>query len=113
MPSRVRVLVVDDEAGLRDVLITRLEHWGYSCVGAANVDAAESALASFDPDLVLSDIRMPRVTGLELLRRLRSGDKHRLPVILMTAHGTIDDAVEAMKYGAHDFLTKPIENEKL
>lgn len=113
MPSRVRILVVDDEAGLRDILITRLDHWGYHCQGAANVEEAESALASFNPDLILSDIRMPRITGLELLRRLRADEKRRLPVILMTAHGTIDDAVEAMKYGALDFLTKPIENDKL
>ncbi len=113
MSSRTRILVVDDEAALRDILITRLEHWGYECHGAADVAAAERALESFDPDLVLSDIRMPRVTGLELLRRLRSGKRHRLPVVMMTAHGTIDDAVEAMKHGAVDFLTKPLDDHRL
>lgn len=113
MPSRTRILVVDDEAALRDILITRLEHWGYSCRGAADVAEADSALEAFDPDLVLSDIRMPRVTGLELLRRLRAGPRHRLPVVMMTAHGTIDDAVEAMKHGAVDFLTKPLDDHRL
>jgi len=113
MEKAVRVLVVDDEAPLRDVLAVRLTHWGYECREAASVSEAESLLGSFDPDLVLSDVRMPGVTGLELLRRLKAGAHARIPVILMTAHGRIDDAVEAMKDGAADFLTKPVETEKL
>jgi DNA-binding NtrC family response regulator len=113
MEKSVRVLVVDDEAPLRDVLAVRLAHWGYECREAASVSEAESLLGSFDPDLVLSDVRMPGVTGLELLRRLKAGAHARIPVILMTAHGRIDDAVEAMKDGAADFLTKPVETEKL
>jgi DNA-binding NtrC family response regulator len=113
MESTIRVLVVDDEEGVRDILSTRLTHWGYRCRTAADVEEAESLLESFDPDLVLSDVRMPQVTGFDLLRRLTADGRRGLPVILMTAHGTIDDAVEAMKYGAEDFLTKPLDDHKL
>jgi DNA-binding NtrC family response regulator len=113
MQSSIRILVVDDEEGVRDVLATRLAHWGYRCRTAADVEEAESLLGSFDPDLVLSDIRMPRVSGFELLRRLKAGGRRSLPVILMTAHGSIDDAVDAMKDGAEDFLTKPVDEHKL
>jgi DNA-binding NtrC family response regulator len=113
MRNEIRVLVVDDEAGVRDILATRLASWGYRCRQAADVDEAESLVESFDPDLVISDIRMPRVSGFDLLRRLKSNGPRQLPVILITAHGSIDDAVEAMKYGAEDFLTKPVDDHKL
>jgi DNA-binding NtrC family response regulator len=113
MQNPIRVLLVDDEEGIRDVLATRLAHWGYRCRTAADVEEAEAHLATFDPDLVLTDLRMPRVSGLELLRRLKAGARRGLPVILMTAHGSVDDAVEAMKEGAEDFLTKPVDEHKL
>jgi DNA-binding NtrC family response regulator len=113
MSNGVKVLIVDDEASLRDVLSVRLEHWGYSCRAAADVQEAESLMSDFDPDLVLSDVVMPEVTGIDLLRRLRARGRRRLPVILMTAHGTVDNAVNAMKEGAVDFLTKPLDNGKL
>src|SRR5690606_28751897 len=102
-----------DEPALRDVLVVRLRHSGYECRAAASVEEAEDLLGEFEPDLVLSDILMPGASGLELLRRLKSGSRRQLPVILMTAHGTIDAAVEAMKEGAEDFLTKPLDHAKL
>jgi DNA-binding NtrC family response regulator len=111
--SEVKVLIVDDEQSLRELLTVRLEHWGFRCRAAADVREAEAQLTEFDPDLVLSDVVMPEISGLELLRRLRSHGRRRLPVILMTAHGTVGDAVEAMKEGATDFLTKPLDNTKL
>src|SRR5690606_32077881 len=107
------VLIVDDEPALRDVITARLEHSGYECRAVGSVGEAESSLEEFDPDLVLSDVVMPGASGLELLRRLKSGARRRLPVVLMTAHGTIDTAVEAMKEGAEDFLTKPLDDAKL
>lgn len=112
MQTKVRVLVVDDEPALREILTKRLEHLGYECRAASAVPEAEALLEEFDPDLVLSDVVMPGASGLELLRRLKSGVR-RLPVILMTAHGTVDEAVEAMKEGAEDFLTKPLDQDKL
>jgi DNA-binding NtrC family response regulator len=81
-------------------------------VTAADAFEAERLLGEVEPDIVLSDVVMPEVTGLELLRRLKGRDTAR-PVILMTAHGSIDTAVEAMKEGAQDFLTKPLDYTKL
>lgn len=67
---------------------------------------------SYDPDVVISDVVMPQLSGLELLRSLKSGNAAR-PVILVTAQGSIDMAVEAMKQGAQDFVTKPLDYSKL
>jgi len=108
----LKVLVVDDEPALREVLSLRIDTWGFDVVTAADAFEAERLLAEVDPDIVLSDVRMPQMTGLELLRRLKGRNAAR-PVILMTAHGSIDTAVEAMKEGAQDFLTKPLDYTKL
>jgi DNA-binding NtrC family response regulator len=108
----LKILVVDDEPALREVLSLRIESWGYEVTTAADAFAAERLLDEVDPDIILSDVRMPQLSGLELLRRLRGRDAAR-PVILMTAHGSIDTAVEAMKEGAQDFLTKPLDYTKL
>ncbi len=112
MTERPVILVVDDEDALREVLRMRLARWGFQIVQAASgAEARERALAE-DPDLVLSDVVLPDVTGLELLEALREGDPQR-PILMMTAHGTVDTAVEAMKLGARDFLTKPLDYDKL
>jgi DNA-binding NtrC family response regulator len=108
----LKVLVVDDEPALREVLSLRIDTWGYRVVTAGDALEAERLLGEVEPDIVLSDVRMPQVSGLELLRRLKGRDAAR-PVILMTAHGSIDTAVEAMKQGAQDFLTKPLDYTKL
>ena len=109
---RIRVLVVDDEAAMREVLEMRLTEWGHEVHVAATPDEAERMADRLEPDVVLSDVVLPGVSGIELLRRLQAGDPGR-PVILITAHGSIDDAVEAMKLGARDFLTKPLDYTKL
>ncbi|HJL20459.1 MAG TPA: sigma-54 dependent transcriptional regulator [Sandaracinaceae bacterium LLY-WYZ-13_1] len=107
-----RVLVVDDDAGVRYTLRGVLEDEGYEVEDAA--DGAE-ALARVDDDtfhLVLTDLRMPKVDGLSLLRRLR--DRPQPPrVILITAHGSERTAVEAMKHGAYDYFRKPFEPDEL
>ena len=108
----IRVLVVDDEDAIREVLRLRLEAWGYQVALAGDGKQAEAQIDSFDPEIVVSDVVMPELSGLELLRRLQSSTPLR-PVILLTAHGTVDMAVEAMKQGAHDFITKPIDYAKL
>ena len=106
------ILVVDDEPAMREVLELRLGQWGYRVVLAGSAAEADRAVAAAQPDLVISDVVLPEVSGLELLRRLKAGDPHR-PVILITAYGGVDEAVEAMKLGAQDFLTKPLDYDKL
>jgi DNA-binding NtrC family response regulator len=107
-----RILVVEDEPALRDLVATWLEHRGYGVSVAGDVAEAEASVDRDTPDLIVSDILMPGASGLELLRRLRANGR-RIPVILMTAHGSIATAVEAMKAGATDFLTKPVDLAKL
>jgi DNA-binding NtrC family response regulator len=107
-----RILVVDDEAAMREVLQMRLQEWGFDiCVAEDGLEGKELA-ESYDPDIVISDVIMPQISGMELLRSLKAGDPDR-PVILVTAQGTVDLAVEAMKQGAQDFVTKPIDYTKL
>jgi DNA-binding NtrC family response regulator len=108
----VKILIVDDEEAIREVLAMRLTKWGYQVESAADAGEAEEAIRRFQPAIVISDVKMPEISGLELLRKLKEGDAAR-PVILVTAHGTVDMAVEAMKEGAHDFITKPIDYDKL
>lgn len=107
-----RILVVDDEPAIREVLEARLRDWGYDVRTASNGDEGKRLAEKFDPAIVISDVVMPDVSGLELLRSLKSGHAAR-PVILMTAHASVDVAVEAMKQGAHDFVMKPVDYEKL
>jgi len=109
--ENLTVLVVDDEPAVREVLRLRIEAWGPRVVLAGDVAEAERALAE-SPDVVVSDIILPDASGLELLARLTAEDA-TLPVILMTAHGSVDVAVEGMKKGARDFLLKPLDYAKL
>jgi DNA-binding NtrC family response regulator len=106
------VLVVDDDETMREVLMVRLEDWGYRVRTVADAAGARSVIEQDDPDVVLADIVLPGMSGIDLLRLLKEDDAAR-PVILMTGHGSVDLAVEAMKEGAEDFLTKPIETDKL
>lgn len=107
-----RVLVIDDDAAMREVLKLRLKDWGYHPFTAEDGEAAEKILDSKNPDLVISDVVMPDLSGLDLLNRMRE-QGHSQPVILITAHGDVDMAVKAMKRGARDFITKPIEYDQL
>jgi len=111
--ARRRILVVDDEATMRDVLRTRLEAWGYEVELAPDAEAGATAAREFDPWLVLSDVVLPDAGGLELLERLRTSEGGEREVVLMTAYGSVDTAVEAMKLGARDFLTKPLDYRRL
>ncbi len=117
MPSRPttplpRILVVDDEEAMRAVMELRLGEWGFEVHTAVDGADAERQVKRIRPDLVISDVIMPDMTGQELMRSLLAGDAD-CPVLLMTAHGTVEMAVEAMKAGAHDFLTKPLDYERL
>lgn len=109
---RLRVLVVDDEAAIREVLRLRLAEWGCAVRLAADGREAKRKSRAFQPDLVISDVVMPGMSGFELLRSLQEGDRKR-PVILMSGFGTVEMAVEALRNGAMDFLIKPLDYSKL
>jgi len=109
---RLSVLVVDDEPAVREVLSMRIESWGYEISTAADVDQARQRVEEHDPDIVITDVVLPDGSGLDLLRGLSEQEHGRL-VLLITAHGSVDQAVEAMKAGARDFLTKPLDYAKL
>jgi signal transduction histidine kinase len=106
------ILVVDDDADIGLLLCDRLQAMGHEVRAAADGEAALEAIGKEVPSLVFLDIEMPKLSGLEVLRRIRK-DWPELPVIVMTAHGTIARAVEAMKAGASDFITKPFEMQQL
>src|SRR5262245_20489398 len=110
MTARKRkILIVDDDAGMRASLAVLLQKWGFEPLQAGDGAEATELVERHDPDLVITDLVMPEVSGLDLLRNLKAGDPHR-PVLLITAQGSIDIAVEAMKQGARDFLTKPLND---
>src|SRR6185503_7031955 len=106
------VLVVDDEPALREVLSLRITDWGHEVRAVGDVVTAEREIDARRPDLVLCDVVLPGAPGVALLHRLRERDA-KLPVVMITAHGNIDSAVEAMKAGATDFLTKPLDHQML
>ena len=108
----MKILVVDDDATMRDVLEMRVQKWGFDVMVAADASEARELARREQPDLVLSDVVMPGTSGVELLRELKGEDPDR-PVILLTAHGTVEMAVEAIKEGARDFLTKPLSYPNL
>jgi two-component system NtrC family response regulator len=106
------ILLVDDDASLRRILSHHLERAGYTVRSAADGSQALALLAAGPADLVLTDVRMPGMDGRALLAEVRRGTPD-LPVLMMTAYGTIQDAVEAMRQGAFDYLTKPVDKETL
>jgi len=108
LPEHKQILVVDDEPNLRRVLSAQLERDGYDVHTAEDGEQALTILKEHHIDLVITDLRMPRIDGMELLRRTQKMDAD-LPVVMITAHGTVDNAVEALKTGAFDYLTKPFD----
>jgi two-component system response regulator HydG len=107
-----RVLIVDDEPAIREVLEMILQSWGYDVRLASDGAEAKQLVESYDPEIVISDVVMPQLSGLDLLRCLKAGNPSR-PVLLVTAHASVDLAVESMKQGAQDFITKPMDYPKL
>src|SRR6266850_5139513 len=109
---RVRFLIVDDEQSIRRLCMTIGASLGFAC---AEADSAEAALAYIEtqaPDLVVSDLMLPNMSGVELLRQIKSL-LPRTEVAIMTGHGSIESAVQAMKLGAYDYVTKPFRVEEL
>ena len=106
------VLIVDDERTLARAIKAYLEEAGYHAEVADDAAAALPLLASLRPDVVFTDVRLPGMSGIELLRKIREFDPN-IAVVVMTAHGTIEGAVEAVKLGAFDYLKKPLDLEEL
>src|SRR6266576_3409910 len=106
------VLLVEDKESLRRVLRLTLEKAGYSVTEAADAGAAVAEIARVPHKIVLTDLRMPGGSGIDVLRAAKSANSD-VPVIVMTAYGSIDEAVQAMKDGAHDFLQKPVDSNHL
>ena len=105
-------LVVDDEANLRKVLSAMLRRDGFDVLTASDGAEALGLLSKQSVDVVLSDIRMPNLDGMSLLKRTMV-EYPDIPVVILTAHGSVDNAVEAIKIGAFDYLTKPFDKDEL
>lgn len=108
-----KILIIDDELGIRELLSEILNDEGHSVETAQNATEARQKLPTFGPDLVLLDIWMPDTDGVTLLKEWGSSGQLVMPVIMMSGHATIDTAVEATKIGAMAFLEKPITLQKL
>jgi two-component system response regulator GlrR len=107
-----KILIVDDDPSLLRLLSIRLKAAGYNVESAANAKIALGTLQSFLPEVVISDLRMEGMDGMALFQQIRQQHPN-LPVIIMTAHGTIPDAINATKQGVFSFLTKPFESQQL
>ncbi|BCS55954.1 sigma-54 dependent transcriptional regulator [Geobacter sp. SVR] len=110
--NRGSILIVDDEKGQRDILKVILKKEGYDVVDVPGVREALEQLGRQEFDLILTDLKMQGQSGLDLLETVLGDDPHQC-IILMTAHGSVDSAVEAMKKGAFDYLEKPLERDNL
>ena len=112
MTTKARILLVDDDPDILRLLTIRLRGAGYEVDSARNGDQALARIPVFNPQLVITDLQMEGMDGLTLFERIH--DNHSsLPVIMLTAHGTIPDAVEATKRGVFSFLTKPFDSKQL
>lgn len=109
---KTKVLVVDDELSMREFISILLEREGYEVLTAADADAALARLAASDIDLVISDVQMPGLNGLDLLARIKENTPDTA-VLLITAFSTAEQAVEAMKLGAYDYLAKPFKVDEI
>src|SRR6185503_18715105 len=110
--GKARILIIDDEVEIRESLEALLTMEGYEVDLAANAAEGERRLESRAYDLVLLDLMMPDKSGMEVLRDVRERDRHT-PIFMITAYGTVEAAVQAVKLGANDYLPKPWDNEKL
>lgn len=111
-PSSGSLLVIDDEPGIRESLALLLQDEGFDVSTAATGEAGLRSLAQKPFDLVLLDVALPDKSGLEVLREIRASDPH-LAVVMITAYGSVENAVAAMRGGATNYITKPWDNEKL
>src|SRR6187399_1552557 len=107
-----RVLIVEDEPATRVGLTELVRTWGFTAAAAGDGEEALQQITTFRPSIVISDLVMPRMGGLELLRALKE-EGTAITTVILTAQGTVETAVEAIKEGAYDYLTKPVEPQRL
>jgi nitrogen regulation protein NR(I) len=112
LPEKKQVLIVDDEPNLRKILAAQLSRDGYDVLLAEDGEQGLSLLREHHIDLVVTDLKMPKVDGMTLLREALR-ESPQLPIVMITAHGTVDTAVEALKLGAFDYLTKPFDKDEV
>ena len=106
------ILIVDDEPDVAMSWVRILELLGYKCIAATDSEDALRLLESENPDLLLTDLRMPRIDGMELLRRAQQIDP-KMPVVMLTSYASVESAVAAVKAGAFDYLSKSFSNDQL
>ena len=112
LPEKKQVLIVDDEPNLRKILSAQLSRDGYDVLAAEDGEKGLAMLREHHIDLVITDLKMPKVDGMTLLREALR-EEPQLPIVMITAHGTVDTAVEALKIGAFDYLTKPFDKDEV
>jgi len=112
MPDRARVYVIDDDEAMRESLNFLLESAGFNVRLFETAQSFLNALPGLEFGCIVSDVRMPGIDGIELLKRMKAG-RSGFPILIMTGHGDVPLAVEAMKQGAVDFLEKPFEDDRL
>ncbi len=110
--SQIRLLVVDDEQSIRRLCMTIGDTLGYSCAEAESAEAVIARLPHNPPDMVVADLRLPNLSGAELLRQIKARSAET-EVVIMTGHGSVGSAVEAMKLGAYDYIEKPFRVEEM
>ncbi len=108
MSSNKRILIVDDEAPIREMIAVALEMAGYECMEAESAQAAHSIVLDEKPDMVLLDWMMPGMSGVEFARRLRKDEVTAdIPIIMLTAKGDEDHKIKGLESGIDDYITKP------
>ena len=112
MPNKAKVYVIDDDEAMRDSLNFLLDSAGFDVTLFETAQNFLDALPGLEFGCVVSDVRMPGIDGIELLKRMKTGHS-TFPILVMTGHGDVPLAVEAMKLGAVDFLEKPFEDDRL
>src|SRR4030088_2631337 len=110
--SQEKVLIVEDEENERTGLAELVSSWGYRADTARDGQDGHEKVTTWSPSIVITDLKMPRMGGIELLEKI-AGDTRSVAVIVVTAQGTIDSAVQAMRMGAYDYITKPIDTNRL
>ena len=110
--TQEKVLIVEDEENERTGMAELISAWGFRTETARDGLEGLEKVTSWVPSIIITDMKMPRMGGLELLERLAS-ESHTMAVIVVTAQGTIDSAVQAMRMGAYDYITKPIDTNRL
>ncbi len=112
--SGKKILIVDDEAPIREMVSVALEMAGYDCMEAADAREAHSLIVDHRPDLILLDWMMPDISGIELARRLkRSEHTSEIPIVMLTAKGEEDHKIQGLETGADDYITKPFSPREL